>query len=273
MEIIQSNQILKNLHNVLSFARERLTNEFKYEEVELNDVFKVDYKKILAEKGCSIDYFKYTTVVKNTIGQRIYIANQWFVIASYFVDFCTELLTYRNLFSKICKDYMYMNSAQMKEYATKLKSCPTMQDKSDFSSKVMEMLRNDFPDKKELYIQTVSYLWNFVSNYSWWAGSKTVDRHDFYISALLNQMNVVNNNSEYLAIITHSFASNLELRVLVEIPENFTENIKHDVNIRAILENEKDILSVSEPPSSYSPKPIKGISISAASLERFQSKG
>lgn len=275
MEIIQSNQILKDLHIVLSLAKKRLTDEFLLQEVELNDLFKVDYKNYLAGKDCDVDYLKNTTVVTNSIDQKIYIANQWFVIASYFVDFCTELLTYRNLFAKICKEYMAMSTKQMKDYATMLKSCPTDNDKQYFIKKAMEMLRDDFPQKQELHAQTATYLWNFASDYKWWAGSKTVDRHDFYISALLNQMNVVNNNSEYLAIITHSFASTLSLRILVENTENFTVNLKRNsyISVEDYQEEETNSSFVSEPIAPIDSRTSKGISISAASLERFHSNG
>lgn len=272
MEIIRSNQILKNLHVLLSIAKNRLANEFLCQEVELNDSFKSDFKKYLAEKDCNVDFLKNTTVVTNSNGQKIYIANQWFVIASYFVDFCTELLTYRNLFAKICKDYMAMSSKQMKDYATKLRLCPTDDDKKHFIDMAMEMLRDDFPDKQALYAETAAYLWNFVSDYKWWAGSKTVDRHDFYISALLNQMNVVNNNSEYLAIITYSFASTLYLRVLVENTDDFTVNIKRNryISVEYCHDEEAKFVCDSEYENSE-PSVPKGISISAASLERFKS--
>ncbi len=275
MEIIQSDQILKDLHIVLSVAKERLTKEFLLQEVELNDLFKVDYKNYLVGKDCDVEYLTNTTVVINSIDQKIYIANQWFVIASYFVDFCTELLTYRSLFVKICKDYMFMTASQMKEYATRLKSFPKDEDRAHFMSKALEMLRHDFPNKYELHEQTATYLWNFASDYKWWAGSKTVDRHDFYISALLNQMNVVNNNSEYLAIITHSFASTLALRILVENPEKFTVNLKlkYYIPTEYCTEEEVGPILVSEQASAIGTRLSKGISISAASLERFQSKG
>lgn len=275
MEIIQSELILKDLHIVLSVAKERLTKEFLLQEVELNDLFKVDFKNYLAGKDCDVEYLTSTTVVTNSIDQKIYIANQWFVIASYFVDFCTELLTYRNLFVKICKDYMFMTATQMKQYATRLKSFPTDEDREHFMSKALEMLRNDFPGKHELHEQTATYLWNFASDYKWWAGSKTVDRHDFYISALLNQMNVVNNNSEYLAIITHLFASTLALRILVENPENFTVNLKlkYYIPTEYCTEEEMKPIFVSEQTRTVGTRLSKGISISAASLERFQSKG
>lgn len=194
MELIESTQILKNLNEVLAKAKERFSNEFVMQEVTLNESFKVAFRNYLYTKDCEVEYFDKTTIVTNSIGQKIYIANQWFVIASYFVDFCTEMLTYRALFVKICKR-MCMDAKEMKKYATRLKTLPTEEDKCEFFNVAMQMLKTDFPGRDEEYRLVVGYLWMFVSDYKWWAGNKTVDRHDFYISALLNQMNVVNNNS------------------------------------------------------------------------------
>ena len=138
------------------------------------------------------------------------------------------------------------------------------------------MLRNDFPGRENEYQDVAEYLWNFVSDYKWWAGNKTVDRHDFYISALLNQMSVVNNNSEYLAIIVNSYASTLKLRLLVENVENFTIGMKVNVHEEYEEYDELNTCLVSEPQlhkQEICTNKTKGISISAASLERFQSKG
>ena len=102
MKIIESTQILKDLNAVLGKSKERFANEFIMQDVTLNDSFKVAFRNYLFIKKCEVEYFDKTTIVTNSIGQNIYIANQWFVIASYFVDFCTEMLTYRTLFIKIC---------------------------------------------------------------------------------------------------------------------------------------------------------------------------
>lgn len=272
MEIIESTQILKNLKAVLARAKSRFTHEFVMQEVTLNDTFKVAFRNYLFTKDCEVEYFDKTTVVTNTVGQQIYIANQWFAIASYFVDFCTEMLTYRTLFVKICKR-MCMDAKTMKEYATRLKSLPTEEDKDIFINVAMLMLKDDFPGRDDEYENIAGYLWKFASDYKWWAGNKTVDRHDFYISALLNQMNVVNNNSEYLAIIVNSYASTLKLRLLVENVENFTIDMK--VNDYEECDDETNIGVVSEPLPCFNQihTKSKGISISAASLERFQTKG
>lgn len=273
MGIIESKQILKNLNVVPSNAKNRFEHEFILQEVTLNEEFKETFCNYLTTKKCEVEYYDKTTVVTNSAGQIIYIANQWFAIASYFVDFCTEMLTYRTLFVKICK-LMYMDASKMKEYATSLKNLSTLEDKIKFKDFALKMLKNDFPGRDDEYDSVAEYLWKFVSDYNWWAGNKTVDRHDFYISALLNQMNVVNNNSEFLAIIVHSYASDLDLRVLAENVENIA--IDFQINEYSLPEehDENNGSLVSEP--SIRDKSVvksKGISISAASLERFQSKG
>lgn len=273
MDKIETTQILKNLNTALAHAKDRFTHEFIMQEVILNDTFKISFRNYLFTKDCNVEYFDKTTVVKNSTGQHIYIANQWFAIASYFVDFCTEMLTYRALFVKICK-LMGMDAKTMKEYATRLKTLSTEEDKVSFVNVAMQMLKNDFPGREDEYKNVAGYLWKFASDYKWWAGNKTVDRHDFYISALLNQMNVVNNNSEFLAIIVNSYASNLKLRLLAENVENFTIGIKVNT-YKYYDEVEQDEGFVSDSPLyiNETPKKNAGISISAASLERFQSKG
>ena len=260
MKIIESTQILKNLKVVLAAARSRFTHDFVMQEVVLNDTFKDAFRNYLLTKDWEVEYFDKTTVVTSSI-------------ASYFVDFCTEMLTYRTLFVKICKR-MGMSAIAMKEYATKLKRLPTEKDKENFINVAMTMLRDDFPGREDEYDTVAAFLWSFVSDYNWWAGSKTVDRHDFYVSALLNQMKVVNSNSEYLAMIVNSYASTLKLRLLVESVDNFTIGMKEN-NYEEKNEEKTDLGLVAEPQQSIKKASTssKRISISAASLERFQSQG
>jgi hypothetical protein len=112
-----------------------------------------------------------------------------------------------------------------------------------------------------------------VSDYSWWAGSKYVSRRDFYISAVLNSLNVVNANSEFLAEIVHYYASNLQLRLLVENIDRFTINSKTKSYTPSIREQEsyKEAEHNDESVMQGSTRQ-SGISISAASLERFKAE-
>ena len=87
---IESHQILKNLNAVLTYSVERYKNEFEWQEIRLTAEFKAALKSYLAKKGADIEYFDVTSIVTTSRNsQWIFIANQWFAIGSYFVDFCT----------------------------------------------------------------------------------------------------------------------------------------------------------------------------------------
>ena len=266
---MESKQILKNLHAVLVYAKERFNNEFVNQEVVLNDRFMTTFREYMELRDRQIEFFKHTTVLTNRKGQHIYIANQWFAIASYFVDFCTELLTYQQYFEKICDHIGISDSKRRKEYASRMKVFTSYADKERYVSAAIKILKEEFPFANE-YERVADYLWKFVSDYSWWAGSKTIDRHDFHISPLLNQLNVVNANAEFLADIVLSYSSDLRLRRMVERLDDFTVNIKKNDYLPTEIERvsyeeaEKTSFIVKEPK-------FMRISISAASLERFQS--
>ena len=188
-----------------------------------------------------------------------------------FVDFCTELLTYQSYFLKICR-YLNKGGDEAQEYAKKLRTSPTILDKNNFLRIALNVLERDFPGNPDCQ-NASNYLWKFVSDYSWWAGSKYVSRRDFYISAVLNSLNVVNANSEFLAEIVHYYASNLQLRLLVENIGRFTINSKTKSYTPSIREQEsyKEAEHNDESVMQGSTRQ-SGISISAASLERFKAE-
>ena len=97
-----SSPILKDLHAVITYAAERYRNEFIWQDIKLNDTFKATFRSYLQGKNSTIQYLEHTSVITTKQGQNLYVANQWFAIASYMVDFCTELLTYREYIIKIC---------------------------------------------------------------------------------------------------------------------------------------------------------------------------
>ena len=260
--------ILKNLHSVLNYGVERYNYEFLNQDILLNDAFKSAFRNYVLRKGGDVEYFNFTSTVTTSKGQHIFIANQWFAGASYLVDFCTELLTYQEYFEKICS-YQRIEGKQKKTYAEALKSCPSDVDKQHFLSTCITILNEEFPGHTDIN-NVANFLWRFASDYSWWAGSKTIDRHDFYISPVLSLLNVVNANAEYLAEIVHYYASDLTLRKFAECLENFTINAKTRENRHTMIgehsnhEIEQELIPIIESNS-------HGISISAASLERFQS--
>ncbi len=269
MAEIESTQILKNLHNVLAEANNRFEKEFDIQEIKLNDNFKLLFKGYLAKKHQTVDYYDYTTVVTNSCNQKIYIANQWFVIAAYYVDFCAEMLTYRDLFARVCRR-MGMDNHSMKDYAYQLRCAPYASNEKQFKNEAFALLKDNFDGSNEELEKATTYLWKFASDYQWWNGNKSIDRHDFYESALLNQMGVVNASAEYLAVITFAYSTDLRLRVAVENIENFTIDFKKSTRI---LDNDNYDFEEITPTHIYSTDDtpnFHGISISAASLNRFK---
>lgn len=260
--------ILKNLQAVLNYATERYNHEFLFQEIQLNDSFKTAFHRYVVKKSGNVEFYNSTSIVTTSKGQYIFVANQWFAVASYFVDFCTELLTYQEYFEKVCS-YLRIEGKQKNSYAVKLKTCPTETDKQSYLNACIEILNKEFPGHSDIN-KVAGFLWKFASDYAWWSGSKTIDRHDFYISPVLSRLNVVNANAEYLAEIVHYYASDLQLRHFAEKLENFTINTRKK-EYNPTKEEEESYQEAEQERIPIIESKSHGISISAASLERFQS--
>lgn len=269
--IKQSSQILKNLKAVLELSVERYRNQFIWQEIELTPEFKQCFGDFLKKKHASISFYDHTSIVTSRNNQNIFIANQWFAIGSFLVDFCTELLTYRDFFEKICSRF-HITGDDIQRYAILLKTNPSEVDKNNFCSVAYDIFKSEFDAKEDTIRTAVSYLWKFVSDYSWWAGQKYISRKDFYISPILNSLRVVNANAEFLAYIVLYYASNLNLRLMVESLDGFTIGTRinrykpSEAELRSYNEAEQTI--VKDPICDYD---THKISISAASLQRFKS--
>ena len=258
--------ILKDLSEVMRDAVSRYQSEFIMQDVKLSEEFKREYSRYLATKNGHAEYHEHTTVITTRNSQFLFIDNEWFAIASYFVDFCTELLTYREYYMRIC-DYL---SKDPLSYAGKLRHSPTEIDKTQYITTAKHLLRDDFPKRNDIDL-AASYLWRFATDYRWWSGSKTVDRNDFYLSAVLSKLNVVNASSSYLADIVHNYADDYTLRKLVDSVEYFTVGIRTR-SYKPAPKAQKPVAIIVEHKELPKEPIMRTLSISAASLERFKSQ-
>ena len=267
-------QILKDLNAVSTYSKQRYRNEFAVQEIVLNTAFKSAYRRYLATKDCSIDYLAHTSIITTKAGKKIFVANQWFAIASYMVDFCTELLTYKEYLIKICG----LLRVNVESYVKKMKESINPIENQRFLSAAENFLEGKFPQNPDV-VKVSNYLLNFVNRYSWWSGNKTIDRGDFFVSPVLNALNIVNVSHGYVADIIYAYATDISLRKLVENLETFVLNPK--INSYTPNEEETKLYQLAEGPSEinmvcdncaeYRPSPM--ISISAASLNRFHNRG
>lgn len=218
---MNDNVLLKNLSNLIRNGTKKYNDEFIWQDIELTEEFKCEFEKIIKDTNNEIEFLKYTAVLKSPLDKIIYIPNQWFVIASYALETYIELLKYQDYFKTVS---LAMNQP-IDEYAKKLRDSASMIDKSNFISafvKNPEVIGIDINLVNDASLK----LWRFVSDYSWWSGKKTIDRGDFFVSVVLNMLNLVNASQGFVADIVAYYAKSDKLIALTKDIEAFTLNVE-----------------------------------------------
>ena len=196
---------LRNLKQMHSLASGRF-NEYDGDDFVLPQIFKDQVKEINSNK---ISYNKYTAVIETRGTQNgvlnIYMPNQWFYIASYFTDFYNELQKY-------------------KKYALEVISKERLKDLNGATLTDQERIAISRLNIDE---QSQQNLIRFVTDYSWWAGAKTIDRGDFYVSPILNSARLVNASQSFVADLCAFLSDKSEL-------------------VKAIISGEKNIVSITK---------------------------
>lgn len=226
-----SEHILKNLHSLIRNSTLKYLNEFIWEDVVLNDAFKESFKNYLNNNKYSIEFLGCSSVVTSSSTKYIFVPNQWFVIASYATPVYKELMTYRSYLKKV-SDYL---GKKFDIYVKSLRDRPNVQDRKDFFKAANTIFRQETTDEN-LINESISRLWRFATDYSWWSGNKTIDRHDFYISVILNMLNLVNVSQGYVAEIVVAYSVDPELSMLTNSIDSFT-NLIPDEEVKNNTEN------------------------------------
>lgn len=168
---------LRNLQELGSIAAGSF-NQYEGNDFVLPEIVK---EKIKSINGSTIEYHRYSAIIETRGNQKgvlcIFMPNQWFYIASYFTDLYNELMKY--------KSYALLVAAKER-------------------LKVLDSSHLSEEEKKKLYKldlteQSKKYLERFITDYKWWAGAKTIDRGDFYVSPILSYARLVNASQSYVA--------------------------------------------------------------------------
>jgi hypothetical protein len=180
---------LRDLHDLSSALISEYREHFNGNDLMLPSEFKNTVQSI---DGCDIIYNKYSAVLTTKAGLKIYLPNQWFYIASYFTDYYNELMKYRGIAMTIFS-----------------------------SERLKELNGKQLTNEEEIHLKSTNYsdydkslIKNFVTNYDWWRGGKTINRQDFYVSPILSYANLVNASQSYVAdlcayLATHADLSNI----------------------------------------------------------------
>lgn len=180
---------LRNLQNIYSLAAGRF-NEYSGEDFVLPQIFKDQVKEINSNL---ITYNRYSAVIETRGNQNgvlnIYMPNQWFYIASYFTDFYNELQKYKRFALKA------ITKERLKE----------------LNGSSLTFAEQNAIKQLDLDEQSKQYLIQFITDYSWWFGAKTIDRGDFYVSPILNSAKLVNASQSFVADLCAFLADKKDL--------------------------------------------------------------
>lgn len=213
------NHILKNLHSLIRNSALTYMNEFVWQDIQLTEEFKRTYEDYLQSNRYDVEFLGSTAVITSPSAKYIFVPNQWFVMASYTVDVYEELCRYKDYFKKVAERL----NKRPDSYAKLLRDSASASDRNEFTGCAREVF-SSFCSDDAMVEESATRLWRFVNDYSWWSGQKTIDRGDFYVSVILNMLNLVNASQGYVADIVNAYANDYELRKLVRSIDAFTVN-------------------------------------------------
>lgn len=209
---------LADLGELRRKTKESLENEFYNSDVMLSDGFKQAYiRNLKNRRNDQIFFYERTSEIQKSGGLKIFLPNQWFVLAAISAEFTKEIIKYRNITEQVIGTNLgRLNRTGEVNYGKK-EIYKALKEKKDtwiadaFKEAIEEYLReNDAPD--EIVEQDTELLYKFVSDFEWWSGGKTLDRtNDFYVSPTISTLGLVQDSQSYVAEIVYDYARDDEL--------------------------------------------------------------
>lgn len=208
---LEEDNMLRDLNKLAKESCQQYKDNSTIADIVLSDDFKRAFGVYIRSSGNSADFNLTTTVVTTSNSLKIFIPNQWFVMAAFMADYAKELISYKSHLEKILAKEL-PSSKSRKEYIVASKDTMTDEQKTKF----IVAAKMHFENVGDTDAATsAEFLLNFLSDYDWWFGSKTIDRGDFYVSPVLNLLSVVNVTQSYVADIAYFYASSPTLLSLV----------------------------------------------------------
>lgn len=258
--------VLRDLSALIRQSTVHYNEDFVWQDVELTNDFKDAYEEYLDKHEYTIEFFNATSVITTSTKRNIFVPNQWFVMASYAVGVYTELATYKAYFEKIAD----LCGQKRDAFAKALRDDTSTIDKTFFINTGTTMFQMEAIEERNSR-KAANRLWRFTTDYSWWSGSKTIDRADFYLSVVLNMLNLVNVSQGYVGDIVNAYGSDTRLLGLTRSLESFTKNMEgptYDFVINEEQDNNETLL-----PLEIIKTPVKHkISISSESISKLGGK-
>ncbi|WP_353095728.1 AAA family ATPase [Tissierella praeacuta] len=229
---------LFDLNQLAVQAKTRYASSYRNYEVKLHQGFKMAFENFLQNKGNSIIFLNYSAEI--TIGashNKIFLPNQWFCIATFLAEFVKELIKYKETLDHIRAEGNH--GLTNKSFWDAVKS-----QKGRESNLIDEPLKSAIEDYFQDDTESMNFMKKFLTDYSWWNGSKTIDRADYYVSPVLNILGVVNVAQAYIAEIIYSYATDDDL---MSEAIKLLEEIENDALIDEIMSGGKNLIVYGAP--------------------------
>lgn len=179
---------LRDLNALAAEIQERY-QQYHKDEFILPADFKSNVTTI---SGSPVTYYTHTAIIQKNTSQIIALPNQWFAIASFFVEYKIELQKYKSAV------FPLFNKEKIKNF----------RENGLVPDQDLRRINADERDK--------ILLARFLTDYPWWYGGKTIDRNDYADSAILNLAGVINVSQAFIADLVDFFIANPQFIQLIQ---------------------------------------------------------
>lgn len=224
---------LKPLVDIWKLKKDRYENR----EVLLSDEFKDICKERVNQlpSAKQIEFLEYTTVVTTENkgkSNKVYFPNQWFILANICPhEYYEQIEVYKNIAlaiaNKIIQNGKYSGSST--KNADKLTDIFTQirdgykdaEDKDlyiqDFSNGYVDEIDESLDEFGiENKIKASEYIKQYVCNYEYWLGSKTIERTDSVKAPIINMLEIQNESSGFIGNLAMFLLRNEDLSKILE---------------------------------------------------------
>lgn len=173
------------LRDLNQFAEEIKTRYMQYRKDEF--ILPREFKSSVTDiNGSPITYYTHTAIIQKNENQVIVLPNQWFAIASFWVEYRKELDEYKRLAKQVFNDSEIQNFKNTRTFSPQ-----------DLTRLSYEMQSED-----------ILLLQKFLTNIDWWHGGKGIERGDFANSSILYHSGVINDSQAFITVLVDFFIRN-----------------------------------------------------------------
>jgi hypothetical protein len=194
---------LRDLNKLAGDVVKNFNDNFNANDCKIPQAFK---DKVKSLKSFSVVYNDYSVVIKGDgiRSKDSYVPNQSFYMASFFIEYSNELSKYKQKILPLISNAGISNN-ELTSFFTHERDDGKgdIERGEDKFVKILDNIGYNSPDR--------DFLIKFVTDYSWWSGSKTIERSDFFNSPVLSIMGLTASSNAAMALIVDHLTQHPEL--------------------------------------------------------------